>query len=209
MEPTDREAVEAEAEERYVKRHACCCKSCPLRLELWAAFWIDMDIFTGGLYELPWHAPADTHLFAWFILYIFGIVFPALCLLLWVLFNKNRSGWPRRLLVQYFIYKIPAFFWAYVGYFSLSPWATGACTYLCTYIPTLTASLGKGDLQKCATRLPWFMESRNMIYVVIYCYTLKGAYEYFRCHPDNDDKGILSSRTSAREGMAVYEPMLA
>jgi len=199
MDTKTSEAVDAEAEKGYVD---------PLLLELWVAFWIDMGIFTSGFYELPWDAPAGRHLFAWFIFYVFFVVFPALCLLAFVFWNKNLSGWPRRLLVQYYIYKIPAllFFWAYVGYFSLSQWGPGACTYLCTHTPTLVDSLGHGDMQKCATRVPFFMVSRNMIYVAFYCYTLKGAYEYFRCHPDNDDKGILSSSASARE--VLDEPML-
>ena len=54
-----------------------------------------------------------------------------------------------------------------------------------------------GDYAMCVSLFPGLCTLNNAVYIFAYAYTFKAAYEWFRCHPGNDGKGIWCSRAAA------------
>lgn len=109
---------------------------------------------------------------------------------------------PRRLLVRFIIIKIVIILVFVQGYFTpgVSPWASPLAHWVCkTDFQHFRTGLGGESEQQCVQMFLWSSAVNNLLYVVLYAYTLKAAYKWFRCHPDNDNKGIWFSRIVARE----------
>lgn len=64
---------------------------------------------------------------------------------------------------------------------------------------------GKVDVAACVAGVPKIMVPGMIPRLIIYLYSIKGAWEYMRCHPDNDGKGLCSSEASARELVDGYD----
>ncbi|CAE8604786.1 unnamed protein product [Polarella glacialis] len=132
-----------------------------------------------------------------------------MCLFAYVINNGNASGWPRRRLVQFLVcYKVPGYLLMYIGFLGFSPWATEVFAFMCD--PAMNFEHNKmykifhHDYEACVKEGPGMMIKACIPRVLIYMYSIKGALEYMRCHPDNDGKGIFTSTAKAKE----YEPLL-
>ena len=98
-------------------------------------------------------------------------------------------------------FKLPTFIIVVMGYFTISPWAAPLAEWVCSNDFQGMRTATGGDYENCVVMFPWLCTANNAIYIFAYGYTIKASYEWFRCHPGNDDKGIwLSRATSAREG---------
>ena len=182
-----------------------CCKCCSMRSEIWTSFFIDLTSILGLLLEIPrWRAaPTDLHALDEFWGYAIFCTFSAI-LTLFALFEGRQLAWPRRALVRLMSLKLPIFLIFCIGYFTVSPWAAPLARWVCEHdfesIRTLTAG---GDYDACVSMFPWWTTLNNAFYVFAYAYSFKASHEWFRCHPDNDDKGVWCSRAvAAGEGPA-------
>ena len=109
---------------------------------------------------------------------------------------------PRRLLVRFISIKIVIILVFVQGYFTpgVSPWASPLARWVCkTDFQNFRTGLGGGSEQKCVQVFLCSSAVNNLLYVVVYAYTLKAAYQWFRHHPDNDGRGVWFSRVATRE----------
>merc|ERR1712039_442308 len=121
-------------------------------------------------------------------------------LFLYALVKGVLHARPRRLLVQFITIKIPLFLICVMGYFSVSPWARPLAKWACEAdFQQARTVLNGGSEKGCVPTFLWSCFFNNLPYLVAYAYTLKASYEWFRCHPDNDDKGVWCSKVSAHE----------
>mmetsp|Transcript_18135 Transcript_18135/g.31815 ORF Transcript_18135/g.31815 Transcript_18135/m.31815 type:complete len:210 (-) Transcript_18135:88-717(-) len=192
---------------REAKAHGCCCSGCKLIWELKFALGFDIFLFTAVLGSLDYKMPLS--FIIWMYAYLFGIVMPSAIMFMWVISNGNASGWPRRRLVQFLVaYKVPGYLLMYIGFIGLSPWSHEIAQFMCN--PANNFEDNKMDklfhhhYDKCVEMTPWIMIPACIPRSLIYMYSIKGALEYMRCHPENDGKGIFTSTVKARE----YEPLL-
>ena len=190
----------SEAAEREAARHGCCCKGCPLRSEIWICLFIDITSIIGLVAEIPaWYAvPADLHVIEELVAFLIFSVFSA-CLIAFALCKGDQAAWPRRLLVRFMSTKLPIFVVFCMGYWSVSPWAAPLAQWVCKRdFQQMRSTLGD---ENCVAMFPWFYTLNNAVYLPLYAYSFKASYEWFRCHPGNDDKGIwCNGAASAREG---------
>ena len=164
-------------------------------------FAIDLSSILGLAYEIPGWSPVPASLHA-VDMYQTYLVFSAMsaCLILYALYYGGQAAAPRRLLVRFMSFKLPFFIIFCMGYFVVSPWAVPLAEWVCKHdFQTMRTQIG-GDYATCVQWFPWLCTANNAIYIFAYAYTIKASYEWFRCHPGNDDKGIWCSRASGREG---------
>lgn len=199
-----------EAGEREATAHGCCCSCCKLIWELKFALGLDVFIFVFALAGInPSYPEAFQN---WMKFYLYFVVLPSACLFLYAILNGNKSGAPRLLLVRFLVFwKIPAFFLLYSLFFTISPWAQEVNEFMCD--PKNDFEHGKvsrmfPDYESCVTGVPKVMVPAMIPRLLIYLYSIKGAWEYMRCHPENDGKGLCSSTSQAKE-RGDYEPLLA
>lgn len=192
-------AAEAAAE-REAAAHGCCCKCCSVRAEIWVCFVVDITSIIGLLVEIPgWYpVPGSLHAVDEFRAYLVFSIFSA-GLVLFTLFKGKEAAWPRRVLLRFMSLKLPIFIIFCMGYFTISPWAAPLARWVCKHdFQQMRSSFG-GDYEKCVQMFPWLCTLNNAFYIFAYAYTFKASYDWFRCHPSNDNKGIwcTSDRESA------------
>jgi hypothetical protein len=165
---------------------------------------IDITTVIGLLIEIPrWYpVPASLHAVDEYEAYLVFSVFSA-CLILFALFKGDQAAWPRRALVRFMSLKLPIFLIFCVGYFTISPWASPLAQWICGHDFDGMRS-ATGDYGTCVRMFPWLCTMNNAPYVFAYAYAFKASYEWFRCHPDNDDKGIWCSRSASTRDSDDY-----
>eukprot|EP00929_Paragymnodinium_shiwhaense_P017291 TRINITY_DN126382_c0_g1_i1.p1 TRINITY_DN126382_c0_g1~~TRINITY_DN126382_c0_g1_i1.p1 ORF type:complete len:214 (-),score=16.28 TRINITY_DN126382_c0_g1_i1:43-684(-) len=189
---TDQDEV---LEERLKLRHGCCCSCCSVRAGCWAMACIDGLIFTAA--HLEWPPKEMVGLTYFFIIYVYGVVLPSFCCWLYALCGKG--GWPSRLLCRFLMYKIPMFFLCYLCYFTWpAPDRAAWCPFYCdpdaklhdhARTATIQAMFGK-DVEKCCDRIGLWFIGRSFVWAVVFTFSFREAYHFFRAHPENDSKGI-------------------
>mmetsp|Transcript_164592 Transcript_164592/g.523365 ORF Transcript_164592/g.523365 Transcript_164592/m.523365 type:complete len:178 (+) Transcript_164592:123-656(+) len=165
-------------------------------------FVIDITSIIGLLIEIPgWYpVPARLHAVDEFRAYLVFSVFSA-GIILFALIKGKEAAWPRRVLVRFMSLKLPIFLIFCMGYFTISPWAGSLARWVCRNDFQQMRSASGGDYETCVRMFPWLCTLNNAIYIPAYAYTFKASYEWFRCHPSNDNKGIwYPQAASAREG---------
>ena len=193
------------AAERDAATHGCCCKCCSVRAEIWACFVIDLTSIVGLLVEIPnWDpVPPSLHAVDVFRAYLVFSTFSA-CLIAYALHNGKQAAWPRRLLVRFMSLKLPFFVVFVMGYFTVSPWAAPLARWVCNHDFEQMRTVTGGEYEACVQMFPWLCTINNAIYIVAYAYSFKASFEWFRCHPSNDRKGVwcsgAASATVAVEG---------
>eukprot|EP00929_Paragymnodinium_shiwhaense_P010927 TRINITY_DN116016_c0_g1_i1.p1 TRINITY_DN116016_c0_g1~~TRINITY_DN116016_c0_g1_i1.p1 ORF type:complete len:238 (-),score=7.86 TRINITY_DN116016_c0_g1_i1:96-746(-) len=198
-----------EAAKRAAERHGCCCSCCKLIWELYFAIGLDVLILVVGLGGLPTNAPESY--VTWLCIYMIGVVFPSICAFARVIWPcGNDSGAPRVFLVRFLIFwKVPVYFLMYSTFFTISPWATEVAEFMCD--PDINFENGKiwrlfpQGFHQCVAGLPKVMLPGMIPRLCIYMYSIKGAWEYMRCHPDNDDRSIFACSSAAREVTSGYD----
>ena len=193
----------ARAREREAATHGCCCKCCSLRAEIWVCFVIDLTTILGLAVEIPGWAPVPASLHAVELFQAY-VVFSGIsaCLILFALLEGQQAAWPRHMLVRFMTLKLPIFIVTVFGYFSpISPWAQPLAQWSCENdFQKMRTAMG-GEYETCVQMFSWIWTMNNAPYIFAYAYTIKASYEWFRCHPGNDDKHIWWSRaTPVREG---------
>jgi len=186
----EREAA-AIAAEREAAAHGCCCKCCTLKLEIWACMAIDVTSVLGLAAEIPgWsEVPVELHAVDLYKGYLVFSVFSA-CLILYALREGAHAAEPRRTLVRFMSLKLPIFLVFIMGYFTVSPWAAPLAKFICRNdFESMRTTVG-GDYDTCVSLFPWLTTANNAVYIFAYAFSFKAAREWFRCHPENDDKGI-------------------
>lgn len=190
----------AEAAEREAATHGCCCKCCSIRAEIWGCFIIDITSILGIVAELPSYreVPAKFHMVDVLQGYLILSIISA-SIFLYALVKGTLHAQPRRLLVRWIPIKIVSFLVGVMGYFNMSPWSLPLAHWICeTDFQNSRTVLGSGSEQRCVQMFLWSCFLNNLPYLAAYAYTLKASYKWFRCHPDNDDKGIWCSNAAAR-----------
>ena len=198
-------SVATELARREAATHGCCCKCCSLRTEIWVCFVIDLTSIVGLLLEIPrWDpVPADLHAADELRGYLAFSIFSA-CLILFALFTGTQAAWPRRLLVRFMSLKLPFFVIFCMGYYTISPWAAPLARWVCERDFEQIRSVSGGDYDTCVQWFPWIWTFNNVPYIFVYAYTLKACYDWFRCHPSNDNQGIWCSRAGSVREDADY-----
>eukprot|EP00929_Paragymnodinium_shiwhaense_P084577 TRINITY_DN45231_c0_g1_i1.p1 TRINITY_DN45231_c0_g1~~TRINITY_DN45231_c0_g1_i1.p1 ORF type:complete len:211 (+),score=8.41 TRINITY_DN45231_c0_g1_i1:111-743(+) len=196
------------AAQRETAHHGCCCKCCSLRVEIWVCFVIDITSIIGLVLETPeWYpVPARLHSVEMLQGYLVFSIFSA-CLIAWALFAGRRAAWPRQVLVRFMSFKLPCFIILCMGYFTISPWARPLAQWVCKYNFEQMRSSTGGDYETCVSLFPWLCTANNAIYIPAYAYSLRASYQWFRCHPDNDTRGIWGARPAAPQASADYKEL--
>jgi len=202
-----------EAAKREAEAHGCCCKRFKLVWELYFAIGLDVLILVAGSPALlQSFAPVPYR--AWLAIYLFGVVVPSICVFTAALTRK--TGAPRLFLARFLIiYKIPMYFLLYSTFFTISPWAAEVANFMCDpkfdfehgKVFKMFEHNGRVDVAGCVGWLPYIMVPSMIPRLIIYLYSFKGAWEYMRCHPDNDGKGVFSSGVEARNVTDGYESL--
>lgn len=197
--------TEAEAAAREVRAHGCCCQGCKLIWELYFAIGLDILILVLGSPPLAdRNAPMSYRV--WLATYLLAVVLPSICFFGRALVAK--AGRPRLLLTRFLVFwKVPVYFLLYSLFFTVSPWAAEVAEFMCN--PKNNFEHGKiskhfvhdgvVDIPECVAALPKLMLPGMIPRCLIYLYSVKGAWEYMRCHPDNDGVGLCSSRERPAE----------